>query len=376
MPSIKSRKPVRYAVVGLGHIAQTAVLPAFRHATRDAELAALVSGDELKLRRLGRRYGVENLFRYDEFGDLLLSGLVDAIYVALPNHLHAEYALRALRAGIPVLCEKPLALTEKDCRALVRASRKSGAPLMTAYRLHFEHSNLRAIRAAREELGELRYFTSSFSYQLRDRSNIRLEAAEGGSPLWDLGVYCVNAARYFFRSEPQSVFAVAGTLPDARFREVAEMVSVTMKFPGERLASFTCSFGAADVADYEVVGTKGKLTLKDAYEYATPHELRLVLGGKGRTFRYEKADQFAAELVYFSRCLREARAPESSGLEGWADVRVILAAEKSLRSGRPVRLGKAPAELRRKPRPTLRQWIERPPVPREPPPVHVHAPGA
>jgi predicted dehydrogenase len=366
-------KPLRFAVVGLGHIAQTAVLPAFRHARRDARLTALVSGDELKLRRLGKRYGVTNLFDYGEYDALLGSELIDAVYIALPNSLHADFALRALERGIPVLCEKPLALTERDCRRMIRASERAGAPLMTAYRLHFERANLRAIQLAHSRLGELRYFTSQFSYRVGDRTNIRLEAKEGGSPLWDLGVYCVNAARYLFRAEPLAVTATAATGGDAMFSETDEMVSVTMEFPGDRLASFTCSFGAGAAADFQLFGTKGSVHVKNAYEYAEPAELTLGLHDKKRTFRFAKSDQFAPELVYFARCVREGRRPESSGLEGWADVRTILAAEKSYRTHRRVRLGAAPAELAHKPRPSERQRIERPAVRKEPKAVHARS---
>ena len=110
-------KRIRYAVVGLGHIAQAAVLPAFRHAARNSELAALVSSEPRKLRALGRRYGVEHLCRYDELDALFASGVIDAVYLALPNDMHRDFTVRAARAGMHVLCEKPMAVTARDCEA-------------------------------------------------------------------------------------------------------------------------------------------------------------------------------------------------------------------------------------------------------------------
>ena len=105
--------PVRYAVVGLGHIAQVAMLPAFAHSRRNSRLAALVSDDRAKLRQLAARYGVEHTFSYDDY-DVCLEQ-VDAVYIALPNSMHAEYTIRAARAGVHVLCEKPMAVTVEEC---------------------------------------------------------------------------------------------------------------------------------------------------------------------------------------------------------------------------------------------------------------------
>src|SRR5689334_15431189 len=129
--------PVRYAVVGLGHIDQVAVLPAFAHAHENSALAALVSDDPEKLDRLGRQYDVARRVGYDGYDQLLASGEIDAVYIGLPNHLHADYAIRAARAGVHVLCEKPMAIGEADCRAMIEAAEAGGVRLMIAYRLHF-----------------------------------------------------------------------------------------------------------------------------------------------------------------------------------------------------------------------------------------------
>src|SRR5437763_1225289 len=138
MPSNQSdRSIVRYAVVGQGYISQAAVLPAFRHARANSRLVALVSGDETKRRSLARKYGVAT-YGYDEYDTCLASGDVDAVYIALPNAMHREYTVRAAKHGVHVLCEKPLAVTEADCKAMIDACRKNGVKLMTAYRLHFE----------------------------------------------------------------------------------------------------------------------------------------------------------------------------------------------------------------------------------------------
>jgi glucose-fructose oxidoreductase len=366
----KNQKPsrkVRYAVVGLGHIAQIAVLPAFRHAG-NSRLVALVSDDAVKRQKLGAKYKISDTFRYREYEACLRSGLIDAVYIALPNHLHKEFAVHAARAGIHVLCEKPLALDEEECEEIIRACAENDVRLMTAYRLHFNKANLEAIRVVQSgQIGEPRIFNSLFTLQVQD-GNIRLQKKMGGGTLYDIGIYCINAARYLFRAEPLEAFAFTSRNGDARFREVEEMTSAVLRFPDDRLANFTSSFGAADASVYEVVGTKGSIRLNNAYEYAEPAELEVVKGEKKQHRAYSQHDQFAAELVYFSDCIRKNKDPEPSGIEGLIDVHILRALYQSAQTGRPVKI----RPLGRRRRPSARQEITRPPV-RKPDLIHVQA---
>ncbi len=361
--SLPNRKSyVRYAVIGLGHIAQAAVLPAFGHARRNSRLAALVSGEKTKLKAVGRRYGIERLCGYEDVEELFASGEIDAAYIALPNDMHKEFTIRAARAGLHVLCEKPMAITARDCLQMIRATEKANVRLMIAYRLHFERANLEAVRLCHSgKLGDLRFFSSDFSMQVGE-GNIRLKHEHGGGPLYDIGIYCINAARYCLSEDPIEVWATATKSRDPRFREIDETVIGVMRFKDERLASFTCSFGGADRSAYSLIGTKGGITLDPAYEYAEGLSYALKIGSRVRHKKFSKRDQFAAELIYFSDCVLNHRRPEPSGEEGLADVRVIEGMLRSLRSGRPVQL----ATAQRKRRPTMRQEIRRPAVPRPP----------
>ena len=349
------RRQIRYAVVGLGHIAQVAVLPAFGNARRNSRLVAVVSGDPVKRAQLSEKYGGLRAYSYDEYDACLKSGEIDAVYIALPNSLHHEYALRAAQAGIHVLCEKPMALDEAECRRMGEAARAARVKLMVAYRLHFERANLEAVETARSgRIGEPRLFSSTFCTPVVP-GNIRVRRATGGGVLYDIGIYCINAARGLFRDEPTEVWAAgAGTIGD-----VEESVSAVLRFPSERLAIFTCSFGATKVSEYRLVGTKGELAVDPAYEYAKPLEHRLSLDGNVVSERrFAKRDQFAPELLYFSDCVLQNRDPEPSGEEGLADVRVIRALYESIRRGAAVEL----APYARRERPSLEQEIRRPPV--------------
>jgi glucose-fructose oxidoreductase len=353
------RKSVRYAVIGLGHIAQVAVLPAFKHAKRNSTLAALVSGEQKKLKQLSRRYGVSRTCGYDGVDELFASGEIDAVYIALPNEMHKEYTIRAARAGLHVLCEKPMAVNASECEEMIRATREANVKLMIAYRLHFERANLEVAKLARTgKLGELRFFTSDFSMQVSD-DNVRLVPAEkGGGPLYDIGIYCMNAARYCLGEDPVEVWAAGTRSKDPRFRDVDETVAAVMRYKDERVASFTCSFGAADKSVYSITGTKGSVTLDPAFEYAVGLSYRLKIGERESRKKFSKSDQFAPELLYFSDCVLNDREPEPSGEEGLADVQIIEAMLQSISSGRPVRTELRPRERR----PTLRQEIRSPAV--------------
>lgn len=365
------RRKIRYAVAGLGHIAQAAVLPAFAHAGENSELAALVSGDAGKLAKLGRKYRVRHRYAYDQFEECLTAAEIDAVYIALPNELHREYAVRAAEAGVHVLCEKPLAPTEADCQAMIDAADRNGVKLMTAYRLHFDEANLSAVDAVQSgRLGDVKLFNSTFTMQVKP-GDIRLNPrSKGGGSLYDIGVYCINAARYFYAAEPEWAFATATEGSDPRFADTEESVSAVLRFPGERLASFVVSFGAASVSTYTVVGTRGSLVMDPAYAYADAITQTVTVNGRSRARTFPKHDQFAPELVSFSECIITGEEPEPSGREGLADVRVIRALYRSIETGRPVELG----PFRKDARPTIDQAIRKPSV-REPKLVNTEAPS-
>ena len=148
------------------------------------------------------------------------------------------------------------------------------------------------------------------------------------------------------------------------------MTAVTLRFPEDRLATFTCSFGAADAAWYEVVGTKGSIRLEHAFEYTQAMSLETTIDGRTQRKNYPKHDQFAAELEYFSDCVSRRRNPEPSGLEGLLDVQIIDAIHRSAKTRRPIRLQLSKAD----PRPKIGQTIRKPPQRKAPPKIKVKAP--
>lgn len=335
--------PVRFAVVGIGDIAQRAVLPAFAHARGAASLAAIVSGEAGKRRVLGRRFRKVLVTGYREYDALLASGTIDAVYIALPNEMHKDFCIRAMNAGIHVLCEKPMATTVADARAMRLAAERSGVQFMVAYRLHFDPATLKAIEMARDRrAGELRIFASTFSSPV-GRGDIRLTRAGRGG-LFDLGIYCVNAARMVFRTEPTEVVAMHAGQGRGRFREVPEMTSALLRYPGERIAMFTCSLAAFRGSTWTALGVRRLVQMGPAYSYHERLVVQLKSEATSRTHRFGIHDQFAPELEHFVARIRSRRKAEPSAREGEADVRILDAIDRSARTGRAVRLRSVPRD--------------------------------
>src|SRR5579884_761647 len=161
------KRKIRYAVVGVGWIAQETVLPAFEN-TGNSELFALVTGDPEKARELSKAYNVAHTLSYEEYDSFLRSRAVDAVYIASPNTEHMDHAVRAARAGVHILCEKPMAASSQECEQMIRAAAENNVRLMIAYRLHFEPTNLKAIEVIETgRIGEPRLFTSTFCQQVQ-----------------------------------------------------------------------------------------------------------------------------------------------------------------------------------------------------------------
>lgn len=330
-------RKIKYGVVGLGWIAQEVILPGFK-GTKHSELTALITDDAEKARELGDKYNVTETLNYDRYDEFLRSGKIDAVYITVPNHLHKDYTVRAAQAGIHVLCEKPMANTVAECEETIRACEENNVKLMIAYRLHFEPANLHAVEVAQSgELGDLRIFSSVFSQQVPE-GNVRLKKAAGGGPLMDMGVYPINASRYLFREEPVEVVGVGANNGDPRFSEVHEMVTAVLRYPNEKLAVLTASFGAAPTDSYQVVGTKGEMILEPAFDYHTKPKMRLKINGSEQESTFKQTDQFGGEIEYFSQCILDNQKPEPDGYEGLADVRIVQALIESARRQQPVQL--------------------------------------
>ncbi len=365
---VQDRK-VRYAVVGIGWISQTALLPGVEH-TGNSEVVAFVSGHEEKAAKVGEKYGVTALYSYDEYDDLLTSGTIDAVYLATPNFDHVDLSVRTLDTGIHLLLEKPMAVSVEECERIIAASERTGAKLMLAYRLHFEPGTLKAFEVARSgQLGSLRYFNSSFSQPV-DYQNHRAKHGYWAGPVPDMGPYPINTARNLFTSEPIEVSAMGVRTDPERFRDFDDQVAVNLKFSGERIATMLLSYSGADLEDYRIAGTLGDLYSSPAFGMKEGMKHITTINKKESSESFPATDHFGGELKYFSDCILHNRHPEADGEEGMLDIRVIAAVERALQTGQPQTL----EPYTRKLRPTQHQ-VEKLNPTKEPQLIDVHKPS-
>jgi predicted dehydrogenase len=326
-------KKIRYAVVGAGWISQEAFMPSVP-ASGNSEITAIVSGNMVNAKKLADFHGIKHIYAYEQYDDMLRAGVVDAVYIALPNSLHADYAIRAAKAGVHALVEKPLAISVEECEAMIKAADDAGVWLMTAYRMHNAPSLVEVVDLVRRgDIGDPRIFSSVFSFQI-PATNHRLKAEHWGGALQDIGVYCINAARHVFGAEPTEVIAMtAHGNNDTRFAETEEMVCATLRFPGERIATFTASFGAALNDGFKIVGSTGDIEVSPAYRFEVQHTMRITTTGGLVEKLLPACDHFSGQAAYFSDCILNETRPESDGGEGLADVRIMLAIEKAAKTG-------------------------------------------
>jgi len=334
---------IGYAIVGLGYYGLNVILPQFVNC-QHSRVAALVSGDPDKARATAARYGVpeRSIYSYETFDQIRDNPDVDAVYVILPNSMHAEYTIRAAKAGKHVLCEKPMATTVAECEAMIAACKTAGRKLMIGYRCHFEPYNLEAMRLAKAgPAGQIRYVRSEHGFVQRDPSKWRLKRAlSGGGSLMDMGIYSLQAARYMTGEEPEQVTARESTdRSDPRFTEVEDMIEWLLKFPSGAIASCLSTY-SANQNHVLLMGDKGRIELEPATRYDGN---RLWTGKDGREADITPPPgpgktQFAGQLDHLADCIRTDRSPIVSGEEGLRDIRIIEAIYRSAREGGTVRL--------------------------------------
>jgi predicted dehydrogenase len=272
-------KKVRYAVVGTGYISQDAFMPTV-DGTGNSCMTTIISGNPEGAKKLTDFYGIAHVYDYSEYDAALASGNFDAVYVALPNSMHAEYTIRAARHGIHALVEKPLAISAQECREMIEAARENKTALMTAYRLHCVPGMIEPIKLVQQgAIGDVKYITSALSVEI-PKDNHRWQAKHWGGPLQDLGVYCLNAARNIFGEEPLEAIAMSEDSSNDPAREIDETISVILSFSKGRIASFTSSFSSADMDVLRIVGSEGEIEITPASEPSHPYQQILQKMGK------------------------------------------------------------------------------------------------
>nr|AGU11733.1 Oxidoreductase family, NAD-binding Rossmann fold [uncultured organism] len=335
------KRPFGYAVVGLGSYATRQIMPNFKNCDH-ARLVALVSGTPEKLDRYGAEYNIAKTHRYSyaDFDRIRDNPDIDAVYIILPNSMHAEYTIRAARAGKHVMCEKPMAVSVAECQAMIAACKRAGTKLMIGYRSRFEPYNQLAIELARSGyVGRTRLITAEHGFNAQPNQWRLDRKMSGGGSMMDIGIYSLNAARYLTGEEPVEVSAVEATdRSDPRFQTVEDRISFLLRFPSGIEANCVSSYSSAHNG-YRVVSADGWIDM----EPATPYEgqaMRIRKDGvtTPRVLPTPRRNQFASQLDHLAECVQAGKEPIVSGEEGLADMRVIEAIYRSARERRHVSL--------------------------------------
>jgi predicted dehydrogenase len=336
---------VGYALVGLGHLTLEEILPAFG-TCKKSKPVALVSGSPEKLKKVAAQYGIKptSCYSYADYEKLKDNPEVQAIYIVLPNSMHAEYVIRGAKTGKHILCEKPMANSARECELMIAACKTANVKLMVAYRIQYEPNN-RLVRdmVRSNRFGRPKYIQAQNSQSSANPDHWRhKKALAGGGALPDIGLYCLNTARFVLGTEPTEVFGYMHSTPgNPLFKEVEEAMSWQMRFPDGVIVSSITHYNTYDSRFYRVNTERGWIHANNAYAY---HGQQLQTGYADGSAKIEHQisipakNQFATEMDHFSECILENKPVHTPGEEGLQDQRIMEAIYESARTGRPVKL--------------------------------------
>ncbi|WP_282134256.1 Gfo/Idh/MocA family protein [Seonamhaeicola maritimus] len=315
------------ALVGLGNYSKGQLAPSLLE-TEHCYLSAIVTGTKEKEKEWAEKYNIPkgNIYNYENFDDIASNKDIDIVYIVLPNSMHAEFTIRAAKAGKHVICEKPMAVSAAECKAMIKACNDNNVKLSIGYRLQFDPYHKRIINLSKENtLGSINYVNADFAFTIGDPTQWRLKKdLAGGGALMDVGVYCIQACRYSFGQEPIALRAQAFNSGNEKFKEVNETITWQMEFPDGKISNSTTSY-AMSVNSLFVSAQKGKAQLMPSYGY----------GGiegfiKDEILEFPKFNQQAAQMDTFALNVKNNTESIVPGEEGLKDMKVIEAIFKSL----------------------------------------------
>lgn len=328
-------RKVRWGILGCAAIAEKALIPAIGR-SGNGVLHSIAARDAARASEWARRYGFVRSHR--DYRALVEDPEVDAVYNPLPNDLHAEWSIRAARAGKHVLCEKPMAMNAAEVRKMIAAAGAAGALLMEAFMYKFHPQIERALEIVRSgAIGEVRSVKSSFTFLFdRGGDNYRWFPAMGGGALYDVGCYTISAARLVFGDEPLTAFARARVDP----RTGVDMTTAALlEFSGGRFAMCDCSFESHFQSLLLAVGTKGMLSLERAFSAKdTDARIKVIRGEESETAVVPRADMFTLMVEHFGECILKGTPLRYPASDAEKNMRAIDAALDSIRAGRPVEI--------------------------------------
>ncbi|WP_222915858.1 Gfo/Idh/MocA family oxidoreductase [Natrinema sp. SYSU A 869] len=318
-----------FGVLSTAGIAQKAFLPGIE--ASDHDVTAIASRDESDARAVAADYGIEEY--YGDYDALIANADVDALYIPLPNALHAEWTKRAADAGLDVLCEKPLAVDAGEARDVVDYCADQGVTLMEAFMYQYHPRTERAIALARDELEDVHSVTATFKYRLDRTEDIRLSSELSGGSLMDVGCYAVSLVRQVL-GEPEQAYA---TTADTRDAGVDTELTGILEYADGATGRVSSSFDTQTVQRYRIEGANGWVEVENAFDVPDGElELEYRIDGRRGVETFDPVDQFRLEIDHFADCVAADRSPRTDGDEAIATMRVLDALLESDERDRPV----------------------------------------
>lgn len=344
---IYTGKKINIALCGLGNYA--GMLADGIQVSEYCNLAGIVTGTPSKADAWKAKYNIpsKNIYNYENFDTIINNKDIDLVYVVVPNGLHKEFVIRAAKAGKHVITEKPMAVSVKDCEEMIKACNDAKVQLAIGYRLHYEPYHLEIKRLGQNKVfGQVRFIEASLGYKTYDTVNTKIKvnkkdrnewrltkALSGGGPLMDLGIYCIQSARYVLGEEPIAVTAQFGTINDKdRFSETEESISWQMEFPSGAVANCNTSCGFY-VDRFYASADEGFFELSPALSYGP-----FVGKTSEKELKFPVINQQKTQLDEICKLLVENKKLPNhiTGEEGLKDIKVINAIYKAAEQGKRI----------------------------------------
>ena len=301
--------------------------------SKRSTLLAVASRSQEKADSYAREQKIQRAYR--SYEALLADPEIDVIYNPLPNHLHAEWSIKAVEAGKHVLCEKPLALTLADVDAMAAAAGRTGKIIAEAF-AYRAHPHMRKIKEIISSglLGKLKMVHGSFTFVMTKDDDIRWDPQMGGGGLWDIGCYPLSFTRTVLGKEPLEVFGWQVTSPTG----VDEVFAGQLRFPGDIFFQLDCSFKIPSHAFVEIVGDEGTLNIPEPFNLLARKTLYLTRDGKTSTIVVKGPDPYLAEVENFTDAILLNKMPVTSLADSRLNTAAILALLESAKTGKPISL--------------------------------------
>jgi xylose dehydrogenase (NAD/NADP) len=328
----KSEKSfLRWGLLSTAHI-NRALIPPIRKSKR-SQLVAVASRSQETAEAYARKWGIPRpLGNYEA---LLEDPQVDVIYNSLPNGLHAEWTIKALQAGKHVLCEKPLAISLYEVDAIITAASQTGKVVAEAF-MYRHHPQTLKVKELVDSgaIGQLRLLRGTFTYNLTNPDNVRLDPILGGGSIWDVGCYPISYARFIIGAEPLEVFGWQNSSPSG-----IDMLFVgQMRFPGDVYTQFDSSFNTHFRTLMEVIGSEGTISVPVPYKPGKKEHIYLVHGDKIETITINSQELYQGEVDDIEDAILTGHAPRVSLEESRGNIAAILALLASAKEGKQITL--------------------------------------